>query len=67
MKTVFIRKFLPYFVVSLGIIYGIWPMDAIPDIPIIGWIDDIGVIGTTILIALILYSKNKKTNTQEKS
>lgn len=61
----FIRKILPYLIVSLGIIYGIWPMDIIPDVPIIGWIDDIGVIGTTILIALILYSKNKNTTLKE--
>ena len=60
MKNVLIRKFLPYIVVSLGVIYGIWPIDAIPDVPIVGWIDDIGVIGTTILIASILYFKNKK-------
>lgn len=66
MNTVFIRKFLPHLIVSLGVIYGIWPIDAIPDVPIIGWIDDIGVIGTTILIALIFYSKNRKTTTKEK-
>jgi len=62
MKNVFGRKFLPYLIVSLGIVYGIWPIDIIPDVPIVGWIDDIGVIGTTIYIALILYSKNKKNS-----
>ncbi len=61
MNNVFIRKFLPYFIVSLGIIYGIWPIDVIPDVPIVGWIDDIGVIGITILIALLFYSKNRGT------
>lgn len=66
MNTVLMRKYLPYFIVSLGIIYGIWPIDIIPDIPVIGWIDDIGVIGTTILIALILYFKNKNKITKEK-
>lgn len=59
------QKFIPYLIVSLGIIYGIWPMDVIPDVPLIGWIDDIGVIGTTILMALIFYFKNKIT--KEKS
>lgn len=67
MKSVFSKKFIPYLIVSLGVIYGIWPMDAIPDIPIIGWIDDMGVIGTTILIALSLYYKNKKETEKFKS
>ena len=60
------KKFLPYFIVSLGAIYGIWPLDIIPDVPIIGWVDDIGVIGTTILIALTLYFKNKNKFPKEK-
>ena len=59
MKMVSFRKYLPYLVITLGIVYGIWPVDLISDVPIFGWIDDIGVIGTTIFIALILYSKNK--------
>jgi len=67
MKTISIRKFLPYLIVALGIVYGIWPIDLIPDAPIVGWIDDIGVIGTTILLALILHSKNRNTITKEKS
>lgn len=63
MKNTFIRRFFPYLIVSLGIIYGIWPVDVIPDIPITGWIDDLGVIGTTIIIALVLYfRKNRKIN-----
>lgn len=61
-----VRKFLPYIIVSLGIIYGIWPLDIIPDVPVIGWIDDFGVIGAAILIALLLYSRNKK-NSGEKN
>lgn len=59
MKNSSVRKLLPLIVLSLGVLYGLWPIDVIPDIPIIGWIDDIGVLGTSIIIAIKLYSKNK--------
>jgi uncharacterized membrane protein YkvA (DUF1232 family) len=59
-KTNFIKKFLPYIIISLGVVYGVWPLDVIPDIPIVGWIDDIGVMGTTILIAIMMYIKKRK-------
>lgn len=55
------RNFSSYIIILIGIIYGIWPVDAIPDIPLIGLIDDLGVLGTTIIVALLLYFKNKKT------
>ncbi|OGG00436.1 hypothetical protein A2Y99_00470 [Candidatus Gottesmanbacteria bacterium RBG_13_37_7] len=64
MNTSFIRKFLPYLIISLGVVYGVWPMDLIPDVPVAGWIDDIGVIGATLLIAFILYFKNKNINSK---
>lgn len=67
MDTVLIRKFLPYFIVFIGVIYCIWPIDLIPDVPIVGWVDDAGVIGTTILIALIFCFKNRNTITKEKN
>ncbi len=31
--------------VALGLFYGIWPMDAVPDVvPVIGWLDDVGIL-----------------------
>lgn len=59
MNNASVRKFLPYLVLSFGVLYGLWPIDVIPDVPIVGWIDDVGVIGAAILIAIKLYSKNK--------
>ena len=59
MKTTIFRKLFPYLILILGAIYGLWPIDAIPDIPVIGWIDDFGVMGTAILFAVRLFSKNK--------
>jgi len=55
------RNFSSYIIILIGIIYGIWQVDDIPDIPLIGLIDDLGVLGTTIIVALLLYFKNKKT------
>jgi uncharacterized membrane protein YkvA (DUF1232 family) len=65
MNKILIRKFLPYIVIFLGIAYGIWPIDIIPDVPIVGWIDDVGVLGVAIYIALLIYLKNKNI-TKEK-
>jgi len=62
MNKILVRKFLPYIIVFLGIAYGIWPLDIIPDVPIVGWIDDVGVFGVAIYIALLIYRKNKNTS-----
>ena len=59
MKSLLIRKILPYAVVFLGVAYGLWPVDIIPDIPLAGWVDDAGVIGTALYIAVRLLSKKK--------
>lgn len=32
-------------VVFLGVLYVILPVDLIPDVPFVGWLDDIGVMG----------------------
>lgn len=60
MKPILIRKLIPYIILAFGVSYGVWPVDAIPDVPVIGWLDDLGVIGTAIFFALRFYSKNKK-------
>ncbi|MCL5433182.1 MAG: DUF1232 domain-containing protein [Patescibacteria group bacterium] len=65
MNNVLIRKFVPYIVLFIGVIYGIWPIDAVPDVPIVGWVDDFGVIGAAILIFLLFYLKRKNKNTKE--
>lgn len=59
MKPLLIKKFLPYLVIFLGIAYGIWPLDIIPDVPLIGWFDDLGIIGLALYIAVKLFSNKK--------
>ena len=31
--------------VLAAVFYVIWPLDLIPDVPIVGWLDDLGVMG----------------------
>lgn len=31
--------------VLAAVFYVIWPADLIPDVPVVGWLDDIGVMG----------------------
>jgi uncharacterized membrane protein YkvA (DUF1232 family) len=57
MNKAVLKKLLPYAIVLIGVIYGVWPIDAIPDIPIVGWLDDAGVMGTVLIIALKMLSK----------
>ncbi len=59
MKPLLIKKFLPYLVIFLGIAYGVWPLDIIPDVPLIGWFDDLGIIGLALYIAVKLFSNKK--------
>lgn len=51
------KKILVWLVIFLGVAYGLWPADIIPDVPIVGWVDDIGVIGTVVFIVFKLLSK----------
>lgn len=59
MNKLLLKKLLPYILVFIGVAYGFWPLDAIPDIPIIGWLDDAGILGTAIIIAYKLWSKKE--------
>lgn len=36
-----------YIFFILGILYGVLPVDILPDLPIVGWFDDITLIATT--------------------
>ncbi len=55
------RKFILSIVFLLaGIIYAIWPFDLIPDVPFVGWIDDIIVLIITFLLSWREYRKMQK-------
>lgn len=31
--------------VLLAVAYVVWPADLVPDVPVVGWLDDLGVMG----------------------
>ena len=41
--------FVSWIFAGLGILYTLSPIDLIPDVPVIGWVDDFFVIATTLL------------------
>ena len=45
--------------IALTIIYVLSPVDIIPDAPVIGWLDDVGIILAEVAQYLV-YVKNKK-------
>lgn len=47
----------------MALLYGASPIDLIPDvIPLIGWADDVVVVGFLLLLALVMW-RNKKRGT----
>jgi len=57
------RLIISIILLFLGFIYLISPIDFIPEIlvPVIGWIDDIGVLFVTFINALISFIRYKKS------
>jgi uncharacterized membrane protein YkvA (DUF1232 family) len=48
--------------VVLAVVYIIWPIDLIPDfVPIIGWLDDIGI--TALAVAYLLHTASRYEET----
>src|SRR5690554_2797066 len=44
------NKILPAIIAGLGALYGVSPIDIVPDvIPIVGWIDDLVITGGSLL------------------
>lgn len=51
------------FALVMALLYGASPIDLIPDfIPLIGWADDVVVVGFLLLLALVMW-RNKKRRT----
>lgn len=46
---------------ALAVIYGVSPIDLIPDIiPLLGWADDVTIGGMLVLFAIGLYFKRRR-------
>lgn len=44
------NKIAPIIIAILGVLYGVSPVDAVPDVvPVAGWIDDVVVVGGSLL------------------
>lgn len=49
------------FAIVVAILYGASPVDLIPDIiPLLGFVDDAGVVGILLVIALRLYLRRRR-------
>ncbi len=48
----------------LAIIYIIAPTDLIPDVPVVGWLDDLGILLAEI-VQYMIYVKNRKADYQK--
>jgi uncharacterized membrane protein YkvA (DUF1232 family) len=49
-----------------AILYGVSPIDLIPDIlPLIGWVDDVSIGGVLILLAISLFFRHMRSKKRE--
>jgi uncharacterized membrane protein YkvA (DUF1232 family) len=51
--------------VLAAVFYVVWPADLIPDVPIIGWLDDIGVMGLATAYLSRVITKYRDENRGE--
>lgn len=51
-KESFSKKVWAWILMALAVVYGILPIDAVPDIPLVGWVDDV-MVGTAAFANLI--------------
>lgn len=54
------------FVLS-AVFYVVWPADLIPDVPVIGWLDDIGVMGLATAYLSRVITKYRVENSGQKN
>lgn len=57
------NKIAPVIIAILGVLYGISPVDAIPDvIPVAGWTDDLVIVGGSLLNLAQAFVKDTNQN-----
>lgn len=53
------NKIVPIIIAVLGVLYGVSPVDVVPDVfPVVGWIDDLVITGGTLLNLVQAYAKD---------
>jgi len=58
MKDLWMR-WRPWLVLLAAAVYDISPVDAVPDAPFIGWVDDLGVTGLAVLMAITWWRQRR--------
>ncbi len=59
------RRWRPWAVLLGAIAYDVWPMDAIPDAPLVGWADDLGVTGMAVVLAWTWWRQRRRERANE--
>lgn len=52
-------RWRPWLMLLMAAIYDVSPVDAVPDAPIIGWADDLGVTGLAVLLAFTWWRQRR--------
>ncbi|MDO3425868.1 DUF1232 domain-containing protein [Chryseobacterium sp. APV1] len=57
------NKIIPIIIAILGTLYGVSPIDAIPDVvPVVGWIDDLIITGGSLIGLIQAYTEDTNKN-----
>lgn len=57
----FLVKYRPLIALLVGVVYGVSPLDG-DFVPVIGWIDDFGVMGVAAVLAFWWWRKNQQAS-----
>lgn len=53
------NKIIPIIIAVLGVLYGVSPVDVVPDVfPVVGWIDDLVITGGSLLNLVQAYVRD---------
>lgn len=53
------NKIVPIIIAVLGVLYGVSPVDVVPDVfPVVGWIDDLVITGGALLNLAQAYARD---------
>lgn len=49
----------------LAVLYVISPIDLIPDVPVVGWLDDVGVVAAVVAYYLHQFARRREVRARE--